>query len=549
MRLLLTTLNARFIHSCLAIYCLQGSIASLGLESEIKEFTINARSFDIVAEIYNKKPDLIGFSVYIWNREQTLEVASILKKIMPGLIIILGGPEVSFDSDAILAAYRSVDYVVSGEGEETFPALIESILIGRSPADIPGVTWRDGEVPVVNRARKPIENLDQIPFPYDQEIMDSLQNRIVYYEASRGCPFGCCYCLSSVQRGVRYFSLERVKADLRFFIDKKVKQVKFVDRTFNCQPQRTKAILSYLLELHPAGINFHFEIAADILDEETVVLLSQAPAGLFQLEIGVQSTNPEVLARIGRRMDFDRVAERVRYLRQRQNVHLHLDLIAGLPGEDLASFERSFNDVFRLLPHQLQLGFLKVLKGTGVRGRAGEWGLVFAGRPPYEILETDVLPFSETLKLKSVADVLERFFNSYRLRQTLIAAAFRHSGGPFQFFLELGLFLEQAKKIKGPLSDAEAANCIRTFLYRIGDDPQLWEDLMKLDMLFRMRTGKMQKNKCKECFSHSFYFDKGWLTRIVPEPCCMLFDYSQIHPVTGHPIFQTLFGERNNKFL
>lgn len=567
MRILLAALNAKYIHSCLALYYLKESLAQSGLEAEIREFTINIRIAEIARDIFRCQPDLVAFSCYIWNREETLRVCAILKKVLPQVTIVLGGPEVSFSGRELLLDHPAVDYVVVGEGERTFPELIKRLTSGEGVAEIPGVVWRGSEEPRQNQERPTIDDLDQIPFPYADHTLANLQNRIIYYEASRGCPFQCLYCLSSRLQGMRYFSLHRVRRDLRRLIAAGVKQVKFVDRTFNCHPERTREIISFLIDLHPAEINFHLEIAADLLDQQTIALLQRAPAGLFQLEIGVQSTNPQVLTLIRRRMDFSRVRQAVLQLQQAQNVHLHLDLIAGLPEEDLSSFENSFNQVFALHPHQLQLGFLKLLPGTELMKRAGEWSLVFQDNPPREILQTRVLDYAQLLELKEVEAVLERYYNSGRFRQTICLASSRYPQGAYQFFLALSRCFDQEQEV----GEDEAARILWTFLSNGQGDAVLWEDLMKMDLLLSgrgnkflrwlkenrgegpehlpadlprprgMTVGQMGKTIFREQFHHTFIFAAGVVVAVEDKPSTLLFDCRSHHPVSGYPVVAAIF--------
>lgn len=561
MRILLAALNARYSHSCLALYALQASLARQGMPAEVREFTINNRPAEVARDIYRCQPQLAAFSCYIWNREETLRLCATLKKVMPGLVIVLGGPEVTFNGPDLLRRENAVDFVIAGEGELSFPGLVETLLSGNDLAAVPGLAWRDSAGPRQNPVPPLIQDLDQLPFPYAGVSLGEFSNRIIYYETSRGCPFQCAYCLSSRREGMRWFSLERVFSDLRQLIASGVRQVKFVDRTFNCHPVRTRAILSFLLELAPPDMNFHLEIAADLLDGETIALLKQAPAGLFQLEIGVQSTNAQVLQLIRRQMDFSRLAAVVRELQEEQNLHLHLDLIAGLPEEDLASLGRSFDDVFLLHPHQLQLGFLKLLPGTLLADRAEAWGMVFQDHPPREILRTRALSYPQLLEVQAVEETLEHFFNSGRFRQTCWLAASRNREGPFNWFLDFSRCWQPSAG-----EEAGAAALYRFLAGRCpaGDFP-FWEDLLKLDLLLSGRSGKflrhlkegrgegpdhlpagvprpkgmtvgqMGKILFREQFGHTFHFAAGMVREGRPVPSTLLFDWRSRHPVSGYP--------------
>ena len=418
MRVLLTTLNSKFIHSNLALRYLRDSLGSLPVKVIIDEFTINDNLEPVIGNIYRSKPDILAFSCYIWNIEKTLVIAKTLKRVRTDLIIILGGPEVSYGSSSIMEENPYIDYIVKGEGEITFPLLIDCIISEKHPNRIDGITYRLKGKIIDNREREPVKDLDIIPFPYE-EGFDKLKNKIIYYETIRGCPFECQYCLSSLSRGVRYLPLDRVRRELKTFVDSGIPQVKLVDRTFNCNPERARKIFQTIIEMG-GNTNFHFEICGDLLDEDTLDLLKSAPPGLLQFEIGVQSTYGKTLESIRRRTDFTRLSARVKELRDYKNIHLHLDLIAGLPKEDYHTFKESFNDVYRLSPDRLQLGFLKLLKGSGLRKNAQKWGYVFTPYTPYEVLENQDITYDEILKLKDIEDLVEKYYNSHRFENSLL---------------------------------------------------------------------------------------------------------------------------------
>jgi len=387
MKALLTTLNSKYIHSALSIRYLKEFCKDIA-DISLMEFTINQNIDYIAGEIYKRKPDIIGFSTYIWNLEHTLRVCEILKLVNPNIKIILGGPEVSFDSEDIMKENWFIDFIISGEGEIPFRELLLSIFDGdRDFSSVKGLTYREGEEIIKNPPGSLLKNLDMIPSPY-VEIDKSLEKKIVYYESSRGCPFNCQFCLSSTIKGVRYFSLERVKEDLQRLMDMKVKQVKFVDRTFNANKKYAMEIMEFIMDKDPEDMNFHFEVTAHLIDEDMLQLIKKAKPGLFQFEIGVQSTNERTIEAIGRTTNFGKLKEICKEIKSYKNIHQHLDLIAGLPYEGYESFKKSFNDVYEIKPEKIQLGFLKLLKGSGLRKEKEKYGFKFLDIPPYEVLET-----------------------------------------------------------------------------------------------------------------------------------------------------------------
>ena len=430
MKLLLTALNAKYIHSALALHCLKAYAKELQEHIFIEEYTINHQEDFILQEIYGKAPDVVCFSCYLWNIKQIANIVDNLKKILPDVLIVLGGPEVSYDAVGTLEKIPA-DIVIRGEGEATFYELAKALVYGHVILeDIAGITYRKSGKIYSNVDRMPI-NLDDLPFVYND--MTEFEHRIVYYETQRGCPYCCQYCLSSIEKGVRFLSSERVEKDLQFFLDKKVPQVKFVDRTFNANPSHAKHIWNYLME-HDNGItNFHMEITADILDEESILLLKKARKGLFQFEIGVQSTNADIIKAIQRNTDFQKLKEIVKKIKQYGNIHQHLDLIAGLPYEDYASFRNSFNDVYALEPEQLQLGFLKLLKGSGLRTDAKKYGIVYRKEAVYEVLYTNALSYAEICRLKQIEEMVETYYNSQKALHS-IAYAIKCFKTPFDFY-------------------------------------------------------------------------------------------------------------------
>ena len=443
MKILLAACNAKYIHSNLAVYDLQAYAAKYADHIILKEYTINQQKDDIMRDIYLEHPDVVCVSCYIWNISFVKELMADLIKILPGADFWAGGPEVSYDAEKFLAENPEFTGVMVGEGEETFLEL-SGHYIEQSPADlkdITGVCYRDGEK-IVHNGWRQIMDLSSIPFIY-KDLAD-FKNRIIYYESSRGCPFSCSYCLSSIDKKLRFRDIEMVKKELQFFIDNKVPQVKFVDRTFNCKHDHAMAIWKYINE-HDNGVtNFHFEISADLLREEELQEMSTMRPGLIQLEIGVQSTNPDTIKAIHRTMDFEKLKGIVNRIHSFGNIHQHLDLIAGLPYEDYDSFRKSFNDVYALKPQQLQLGFLKVLKGSHMMEMCQEYEIVYKTREPYEVLSTKWLDYDHVLKLKNVENMVEVYYNSGQFQNTLeylegfFPDAFSIYEGLGRFYMEKG---------------------------------------------------------------------------------------------------------------
>lgn len=419
-KVILAALNAKYIHSNLALrYLSRFQNNNQKHHVETMEFTINQRLDFIAEELFRKQPDVVLFSCYIWNVEMLRQLCPILKKIMPDCVIGFGGPEVSYESETFLRENPAVDFVMRGEGELVFTKYLEHLDAG-NPAtlgEIESLTYRQGDEIFSTPQMHPMD-LALLPFPYEDDFSD-VQNQIIYYESSRGCPYHCGYCLSSVENGVRFVPLDKVLPDLQKFLGKNVPQVKFIDRTFNCKKSHAMAIWKYLHE-HDNGVtNFHFEITADLIDQETIDFLKTVRKGLFQFEIGVQSTNPQTIRAINRNVDFAALSEIVQQIKDGGNIHQHLDLIAGLPYEDYDSFGRSFNDVYALHPEQLQLGFLKVLKGSMLHQKQKEFEIVYHDTAPYEVLTTHELPYADTLRLKYVEEMVETYYNSGRFLHTL----------------------------------------------------------------------------------------------------------------------------------
>ena len=521
MKLLLTAINAKYIHSNLAVYSLRASAGSIRDQVELAEFTINHRTGEILRDIYRKKPDVLFFSCYIWNMVYVTELTAECRKVMPGVPIWLGGPEVSYDAEQYLRAHPEVDGILCGEGEESFRRLGECYVNYGADVEhlsqIPGLVFRRNLTPqkkneetvpsftehsdksyvnyeagaweveqIQTNPPAPLIDLSTLPFPY-QELTD-FENRIIYYESSRGCPFSCSYCLSSIDKSVRFRSLELVLPELQFFLDRKVPQVKFVDRTFNCRKSHAMAIWRYLLD-HDNGVtNFHFEIAADLLDEDELALIARMRPGLIQLEIGVQSTNPRTLEAICRKTDLDGLRDVVAKVHAGKNIHQHLDLIAGLPFEDYESFGRSFNDVYAMRPDQLQLGFLKVLKGSQMHREAEQYGIIRRALPPYEVLCTPWLPFSDVLRLKMVEEMVENYYNSHQFDETLDALVSRFPS-PFAFFERLAEFYESRREEQRKHSRVQRYELLLDFIREtFPEEEWYFRQLLTIDYYLRERA-------------------------------------------------------------
>ena len=427
MKVLLAAINAKYIHSNLGIYSLktygEKMLKEWGLAEQAKvslaEYTINHQMEQILQDIYKRKPDVIGFSCYIWNISYVKVILADIKKVLPDVKIWAGGPEVSYHGEAFLKEEPAVDIVMMGEGEITFAHFLKALLEGEDLKQVPGLMVRNADGTFTDTGFRQVMDMSQIPFPYAFMDMKELEHRIIYYESSRGCPFSCAYCLSSIDKKLRFRSLDLVLPELEWFLQAKVPQVKFVDRTFNCKKSHAMAIWQYIRD-HDNGVtNFHFEIAADLLDKDELDLLSTMRPGLVQLEIGVQSTNEKTLEAIRRKTDIEEIREITETINSWHNIHQHLDLIAGLPWEDLESFKKSFNDVYEMEPEQLQLGFLKVLKGSYMEELIPTCDLLYSAAPPYEVLCTKWLSYGDVLELKDIEEMTEVHYNSRQFTCTL----------------------------------------------------------------------------------------------------------------------------------
>lgn len=519
MRILLTAVNAKYIHSNLAVYSLKAYANRYGEDIGLAEFTINQKKNEILKGIFRRKPEVLCISCYIWNISLVKEVILEIHKILPDTAIWLGGPEVSYDSKKVLLECPQVTGIMKGEGEETFLELAGHYLENiHTLEEIRGITYRNNQEIVDNGWREVME-LSKVPFVYSH--LEEFKNRIIYYESSRGCPFSCSYCLSSVDKKLRFRDLELVKKELQFFLDQKVPQVKFVDRTFNCNHNHAMAVWTYLTE-HDNGItNFHFEVAADLLNEEEISLIRQMRPGMIQLEIGVQSTNEKTISEIHRKMDFAKVSSVVRRIQEGHNVHQHLDLIAGLPFENYGSFGKSFDQVYALRPQQLQLGFLKVLKGSYMYQQAENYKCVYQDKEPYEVLFTQWVSYEEILKLKLVEEMVEVYYNSNQFLKILPAAE-RLFPSPFAFYEALGAFYERKGYMDISHTRIRRYEILQEFLEeRDPGNRELYIQLMTYDLYARENLKNRPvwaKNQSEyKTYIREFYRQEGESRKYLPE--------------------------------
>ena len=442
MNIVLTTLNAKYIHTNLAIRYLK-AYAQPEYDATIAEYTIKDPVINIVSDLIQKKPDVIGFSCYIWNIEETIKVIKMIKKINPDILIVVGGPEVTYDVLEWMEKVPDFDVIVIGEGEQTLKQLLAGFSNGRDFSEVHGIAYRNEGGIQLNPQRNKLD-LKDLPSPYRfEEDADHLSKRVTYVETSRGCPFSCQFCLSSIEVGVRYFDREKIKDDIRYLMANGANTIKFVDRTFNISRSYAMEMFRFLIDEHLPGTVFQFEITADIMRPEVIAFLNEeAPAGLFRFEIGVQSTNDYTNELVMRKQNFDKLKRTVTMVKEGGKIDQHLDLIAGLPEEDYHSFKKTFNDVFAMRPEELQLGFLKMLRGTGLRLRAADHDYVYMDHSPYEILGNNVLDFNDIIKIKQVEDVLEKYWNDHRMDNTVEFLVTKVFPSPFDFFQEFGSYWE-----------------------------------------------------------------------------------------------------------
>ena len=541
MKILLAACNAKYIHSNLAVYDLQAYAAEYADHIVLKEYTINQQKDDIMRDIYLEHPDVVCVSCYIWNVSFVKELMADLTKILPDADFWAGGPEVSYDAEKFLTENSEFKGVMVGEGEETFKELA-GYYVEKNPQDLKdmtGICYRDGDQ-IIHNGWRQIMDLSSIPFIYKD--LSEFKNRIIYYESSRGCPFSCSYCLSSIDKKLRFRDTETVKKELQFFIDNKVPQVKFVDRTFNCKHDHAMAIWKYINE-HDNGVtNFHFEISADLLREEELQEMSTMRPGLIQLEIGVQSTNPDTIKAIHRTMDFEKLKGIVDRIHSFGNIHQHLDLIAGLPYEDYDSFRHSFNDVYALKPQQLQLGFLKVLKGSHMMEMCREYGIVYKTQEPYEVLSTKWLDYDHILKLKTVENMVEVYYNSGQFQNTLEYLE-KFFPDAFSIYERLGSFYME--KGYGDISHTRMRR-YEILLEFLEDMPEISVDQVKDQMVYdlylrenlKSRPGFARDQKPFERqiwdFRKREKVAKNAHVEVFADGKVLLFDYADRDPLTNN---------------
>ena len=584
MKILLVAVDAKFIHTNLAVHSLKAYSDKYKDYIHIAQYSINHTKEDILRGIYLEKADIVAFSCYVWNIDMIAGIVESLKKVQPQVKIWFGGPEASYNPRDYLIKYKELDGIVIGEGEQTFYELIECYLgIGKELQDIHGIVFKesarvslvtDNNVnTIMETAPRVFVSLDSIPFAYPD--IESHRNKIIYYESSRGCPYTCSYCLSSALRGVRHRNIDLVKSELKIFLDHKVAQVKFVDRTFNCNKEHAMEIWSFIRD-HDNGItNFHFEITADLLSDKELDIFASLRPGLIQLEIGVQTTNPDTMKAIIRRVDFNKLSENVKNIRKMHNIHQHLDLIAGLPLEDYSSFERSFRDVYQLKPDQLQLGFLKVLKGSIIEKECKNYGIVYNSEPPYEILYTNHITYNEIIELKGVCDMVEVYYNSgqfaysmeflehyFDTPMSLYASLYRYydENGLYRlahsrmrrFEILLDFFISMIA-INDKASDKE--NNDKMLIYDSKEELLVFKEILLFDICLREAlrnrpdyVGKpisykehrliCDKYKVSKTRTHleSFYYDvvaSAKLGRAVKSNSIIVFDYDNRDPITN----------------
>ena len=476
---LLVGINAKYIHTTLSIRSLKANAGKHREQVAIAEYTINHRREEIFRSICEKKPEAIGFSCYLWNIEYVMSLVCDLKKILPGTLLFLGGPEVSYHPEEVLRNHPDVDLVMVGEGEQTFREFMDR----KKLSEIDGIVYREG-TDIQRTAPRQGMNLDELVFPYDN--LEGLENRILYYESMRGCPFSCSYCLSSIEKTVRIKSPEKTERELDFFLERKVPQVKFVDRTFNCNHEYAYRIWKYIGE-HDNGVtNFHFEIGGDLLREEDFLLFDTFRPGLVQFEIGVQSTNPDTIRAIRRTMDLGELRENIARVRRNRNIHQHLDLIAGLPYEDFESFKRSFNDVYAMKPDQLQLGFLKVLDGSHMSEVQEQYGVLSSSLPPYEVFSTKWLSYEEVLQLKQVEEMVEVYYNSFQFAASM-AYLVRWFESPFALYEALARYYREQGLTGRKHSRMERYEILWQFgIQTISEKEQeIWQEILTYDLFRR----------------------------------------------------------------
>lgn len=560
-KIMLVAINAKYIHSNLAVYCLKKYAGEYEKNVLLAEYTINQCLDFIVRDIYKQKPDVIAFSCYIWNINYVTTILKELRKVLKDCEIWVGGPEVSYRAKGFLEEYPEVNGVMVGEGEKIFKNLLRHWISKETDlAEIKGIVYRNnGENHKISETPlQPLMDLSEVPFPYDN--MDLFKNKIIYYETSRGCPFSCSYCLSSIDKKLRFRNMVLVKKELQFFLDHKIPQVKFVDRTFNCKKNHAMEIWKYIFENDNGITNFHFEISADLIDEEELALFAKMRPGLIQLEIGVQTTNQNTITEINRTMNLERLKYVVDKINSFGNIHQHLDLIAGLPYENYESFIQSFNDVYSLYPEQLQLGFLKVLSGAKMQENADQYGLVYTSIPPYEVLYTNWITFDQIIQLKTIENMVEIYYNSRQFTNTL-KYLINEFKSPFLMFDALGKFYELHKLDEAKHSRIQNYEILLEFVKTISDDTSIYSELLTFDVYLRENIKSRPsfsrepdkeklrsyyqnyKNEGKNIHIESFSFDMinfSKTGKVNKKDQVILFDYRVKNPITLYAILTEL---------
>ena len=558
LKILLAACNAKYIHSNLAVYNLKSCSGEYSPNVVIKEYTINQIQDDILKDIYLEQPDVICFSCYIWNISFVKELVPDLKKILPHVDFWAGGPEVSYDAVEFLKKNPAFFGVMVGEGEETFHELA-GYYIERKPEnlkEIRGVAFHDEtKVPdIVHTGWRELMDLSKVPFAYSN--LTEFKNRIIYYESSRGCPFSCSYCLSSIDKKLRFRDIGLVKKELQFFIDNKVPQVKFVDRTFNCKHDHAMEIWRYITENDNGITNFHFEISADLLRAEELALMKTMRPGLIQLEIGVQSTNPQTIKAIRRTMDFEKLKGIVEQIHSFGNIHQHLDLIAGLPYEGYDSFHKSFCDVYALRPEQFQLGFLKVLKGSHMMEMTGEYQILYKDREPYEVLSTAWLTYGEILRLKMVESMVEVYYNSGQFKNTLVFLE-KYFDDPFRMYEALGRFYEKKGYSEISHSRMRRYEILMEFAGEQKEIPsEALSDVMLLDLYLRENLKSRPSFASDQKPYERLIWDyrkakkipKTAHIEVFRDGKKLLFDYTDRDPLTNNAQLTDITDEVNNNY-
>lgn len=553
MKILLAACNAKYIHSNLAVYDLRAYASAYQEHILLREYTINQTKDEILKDIYLTGADVVCFSCYIWNISFVKDLLCDLHKILPETKFWAGGPEVSFDAEAFLRKTPQMTGVMIGEGEKTFLELVHYYVDGEeSLTEIPGIVYHDGEE-IYNNGWRELTDLSEIPFVYEQ--LKDFENKIIYYESSRGCPFSCSYCLSSIDKKLRFRDLELVRRELQFFLDHRVPQVKFVDRTFNCRHEHAMEIWRYILE-HDNGVtNFHFEISADLLRDEEIQLMSKMRPGLIQLEIGVQSTNTDTIHAIHRHMDLVKLERSVAKIHSFGNIHQHLDLIAGLPYEDYNTFHRSFNDVYEMKPDQLQLGFLKVLKGSLMEQEAQKYGILHKEKEPYEVLSTNWLSYREILKLKRVESMVEVYYNSGQFQNTLeyLVPQFEDA---FIFYEKLGTFYEEKGYSEISHSRMRRYEILLEFLK---EETQIDAETAAQYMLYDLYLRERLKKRPSFAADQKPYESAVWAYRkehrisrtahieVFPGGKAILFDYENRNPLSNNATTENVVLRMDNE--